>query len=82
MILFLAGTLIPIRARVPEEVYRSTMHQILFKSFLQQETFENKIGKEPQKPCPKLKNIISFIYSEYLLSLQPGAGGSYFANMY
>ena len=35
------------------------MQQKLVQNFLQQETgdFGNNIGKEPQKPCPKFKNI-------------------------
>ena len=35
------------------------MQQKLFQNFLQQEAgdFGNNIGKELQKPCPKLKNI-------------------------
>ena len=35
------------------------MQQKLFQNFFQQEAgdFGNNIGKELQKPCPKLKNI-------------------------
>ena len=43
------------------------MQQKLIQNFLQQkaEAFGNKIGKEPQKPRPKLKNL----YIIYLLRI-------------
>ena len=43
------------------------MSKNLFKIFLQQEAgaFGNSVGKKPQKPCPKLKNM----YNIYLLRI-------------
>ena len=42
-------------------------------------TSRNNIGKEPQKPRPKLKNIyILNIYRECLLFPQSNASGSFF----
>ena len=50
--------------------YRSTMKQKLVQNFLQKEAgaFGSNIGKEPQKPRPKLKYMY-YIYWEYLLCL-------------
>ena len=47
--------------------------------FLLQETgaFGNNIEKGPQKPRPKLKKYVYYIYREYLLYLQPDASGSF-----
>ena len=52
---------------------------MLIQNFLQQEAgaFGNNIGKEQQKPRPKLKNVY-IIYWEYLLCLQCNASGSFF----
>ena len=50
------------------------------KTFLQHDAkaFGSNIGKEPQRSRLKLKNMyIIYIYSEYLLRLQPNASGSF-----
>ena len=50
-----------------------------FKFFLPQEAgaLGNNIEKERQKPRPKLKKYILYIYREYLPCLQSSASGSF-----
>ena len=43
------------------------MHQKLIQNFLQAGAYGNDIGKEPQKPRPKLKNMY-FIFTENICS--------------
>ena len=47
------------------------MQQSYFKFFLAQEAgaFGNNIGKEPQKPRPKLKKYVYYIFTENICSV-------------
>ena len=46
------------------------MQQKLFQIILPHEAgaFENNIEKEPQKPCPKLKKCVYYIFTENICS--------------
>ena len=55
------------------------MQQKLFNFFLPQEAgaFGNNSEKEPQKPRPKLKKCVCYIFTENLPCLQCNACGSF-----
>ena len=55
-----------------------------FKLFLPQEigAFENNIGKEPQKPHPKLQKYLYRIFTENICSTFSSTQVVIFANMY
>ena len=60
------------------------MQQKLFQIFLPQEAgaFANNIEKESQKPRPKLKKCVYYVFTENICSACSQLKWQFFANMY